>query len=93
MRKQALGGDILNIVSKTHWCQDPTMQVMVQQKQRVTLSRLNAAELGPDRIRVEWLIPTVISDSKIWEGMGRGTCKSLRNNQVNCQPIMQNAPC
>ena len=70
MRKQAMGGDILNIVSKNALVSGPNNAGYGSAKAaQLHLSRLNAAELGTDRIRVNVVNPdAVISDSKIWEG-------------------------
>ena len=70
MRKQAIGGDILNIVSKNALVSGPNNAGYGSAKAaQLHLSRLNAAELGGDKIRVNVVNPdAVISDSKIWEG-------------------------
>jgi rhamnulose-1-phosphate aldolase/alcohol dehydrogenase len=70
MRKQAIGGDILNIVSKNALVSGPNNAGYGSAKAaQLHLSRLNAAELGGDKIRVNTVNPdAVISDSKIWEG-------------------------
>jgi rhamnulose-1-phosphate aldolase/alcohol dehydrogenase len=70
MRKQELGGDVLNIVSKNALVSGPNNAAYGSAKAaQLHLSRLNAAELGPDKIRVNVVNPdAVISDSKIWEG-------------------------
>jgi rhamnulose-1-phosphate aldolase/alcohol dehydrogenase len=70
MRKQALGGDVLNIVSKNALVSGPNNAGYGSAKAaQLHLSRLNAAELGGDKIRVNTVNPdAVISDSKIWEG-------------------------
>jgi rhamnulose-1-phosphate aldolase/alcohol dehydrogenase len=70
MRKQGMGGDILNIVSKNALVSGPNNAGYGSAKAaQLHLSRLNAAELGPDRIRVNVVNPdAVIADSKIWEG-------------------------
>jgi rhamnulose-1-phosphate aldolase/alcohol dehydrogenase len=70
MRKQSTGGDILNIVSKNALVSGPNNAGYGSAKAaQLHLSRLNAAELGPDKIRVNVINPdAVISDSKIWEG-------------------------
>jgi len=70
MRKQAIGGDILNIVSKNALVSGPNNAGYGSAKAaQLHLSRLNAAELGADKIRVNVVNPdAVISDSKIWEG-------------------------
>jgi rhamnulose-1-phosphate aldolase/alcohol dehydrogenase len=70
LRKQAMGGDILNIVSKNALVSGPNNAAYGSAKAaQMHLSRLNAAELGKDKIRVNTVNPdAVISDSKIWEG-------------------------
>jgi rhamnulose-1-phosphate aldolase/alcohol dehydrogenase len=70
MRKQRLGGEILNIVSKNALVSGPNNAAYGSAKAaQLHLSRLNAAELGTDKIRVNVVNPdAVISDSKIWEG-------------------------
>jgi NAD(P)-dependent dehydrogenase (short-subunit alcohol dehydrogenase family) len=70
MRKQELGGDVLNIVSKNALVSGPNNAGYGSAKAaQLHLSRLNAAELGKDKIRVNTVNPdAVISDSKIWEG-------------------------
>jgi rhamnulose-1-phosphate aldolase/alcohol dehydrogenase len=70
MRKQAMGGDIINIVSKNALVSGPNNAAYGSAKAaQLHLSRLNAAELGADKIRVNVVNPdAVISDSKIWEG-------------------------
>ena len=70
MRQQAMGGDVLNIVSKNALVSGPNNAGYGSAKAaQLHLSRLNAAELGPDKIRVNVVNPdAVISDSKIWEG-------------------------
>lgn len=70
LRKQDLGGDVLNIVSKNALVSGPNNAGYGSAKAaQLHLSRLNAAELGKDHIRVNVVNPdAVISDSKIWEG-------------------------
>ncbi|QMW00791.1 bifunctional aldolase/short-chain dehydrogenase [Spirosoma foliorum] len=70
MRKQELGGDVLNIVSKNALVSGPNNAGYGSAKAaQLHLSRLNAAELGKDHIRVNVVNPdAVISDSKIWAG-------------------------
>ncbi|MGZ5134792.1 MAG: bifunctional aldolase/short-chain dehydrogenase [Flavitalea sp.] len=70
MRKQDFGGDILNIVSKNALMSGPNNAGYGSAKAaQLHLSRLNAAELGKDKIRVNVVNPdAVISDSKIWAG-------------------------
>jgi rhamnulose-1-phosphate aldolase/alcohol dehydrogenase len=70
LRKQSMGGDIINIVSKNALVSGPNNAGYGSAKAaQLHLSRLNAAELGADKIRVNVVNPdAVISDSKIWEG-------------------------
>ena len=70
MRTQALGGDIINIVSKNALVSGPNNAGYGSAKAaQLHLSRLNAAELGADHIRVNVVNPdAVIADSKIWAG-------------------------
>jgi NAD(P)-dependent dehydrogenase (short-subunit alcohol dehydrogenase family) len=70
MRQQARGGDIINIVSKNAVVSGPNNAGYGSAKAaQLHLSRLNAAELGQDKIRVNVINPdAVITDSKIWEG-------------------------
>ncbi len=70
MRKQDFGGDVLNIVSKNALVSGPNNAAYGSAKAaQLHLSRLNAAELGKDKIRVNVVNPdAVITDSKIWSG-------------------------
>jgi rhamnulose-1-phosphate aldolase/alcohol dehydrogenase len=70
MRNQDIGGDVLNIVSKNALVSGPNNAGYGSAKAaQMHLSRLNAAELGKDKIRVNTVNPdAVISDSKIWAG-------------------------
>jgi rhamnulose-1-phosphate aldolase/alcohol dehydrogenase len=70
MRMQATGGDVLNIVSKNALVSGPNNAGYGSAKAaQLHLSRLNAAELGSEHIRVNVVNPdAVIADSKIWEG-------------------------
>lgn len=70
MRKQELGGDIVNIVSKNALVSGPNNAGYGSAKAaQLHLSRLLAAELGKDKIRVNSVNPdAVIADSKIWAG-------------------------
>lgn len=70
MRKQDMGGDVINIVSKNALVSGPNNAGYGSAKAaQLHLSRLNAAELGKDKIRVNVVNPdAVISESKIWEG-------------------------
>ena len=79
MRKQGLGGDVINIVSKNALVSGPNNAAYGSAKAaQLHLSRLNAAELGKDKIRVNVVNPdAVISDSKIWEsGWAEGRAKA-----------------
>lgn len=70
MRKQGFGGDILNIVSKNALVSGPDNAAYGSAKAaQLHLSRLTAAELGKDKIRVNTVNPdAVIADSQIWAG-------------------------
>ncbi len=70
MQKQNIGGDIINIVSKNALVSGPNNAGYGSAKAaQLHLSRLNAAELGADGIRVNVVNPdAVISDSNIWAG-------------------------
>lgn len=70
LKKQVIGGDILNIVSKNSLVSGPNNAGYGSAKAaQLHLSRLNAAELGPYKIRVNVVNPdAVISDSNIWSG-------------------------
>jgi rhamnulose-1-phosphate aldolase/alcohol dehydrogenase len=70
MRKQGLGGDIINIVSKNALVAGPNNSGYGSAKAaQAHLSRLLAAELGPDKIRVNTVNPdAVITNSNIWAG-------------------------
>ena len=70
MRKQGMGGDVLNIVSKNALVSGPNNAAYGSAKSaQLHLSRLNAAELGKDRIRVNVVNPdAVIAGSNIWSG-------------------------
>lgn len=70
MRKQGFGGDILNIVSKNAVVAGPNNPGYGSAKAaQAHLTRLMAAELGADKIRVNTVNPdAVISDSNIWSG-------------------------
>ncbi|MES2332184.1 MAG: bifunctional aldolase/short-chain dehydrogenase [Bacteroidota bacterium] len=79
MRKQNIGGDVLNIVSKNALVSGPNNAGYGSAKAaQLHLSRLNAAELGKDKIRVNVVNPdAVISDSKIWQsGWAEGRAKA-----------------
>ena len=70
MRNQGFGGDIVNIVSKNAVVAGPNNPGYGSAKAaQAHLSRLMAAELGGDKIRVNTVNPdAVISDSNIWAG-------------------------
>jgi rhamnulose-1-phosphate aldolase/alcohol dehydrogenase len=70
MKKQGFGGDIVNIVSKNALVSGPNNAGYGSAKAaQLHLSRLNAAELGVDKIRVNVVNPdAVIADSNIWAG-------------------------
>jgi rhamnulose-1-phosphate aldolase/alcohol dehydrogenase len=70
MRKQGFGGDIVNIVSKNSLVSGPNNAGYGSAKAaQAHLSRLLAAELGGDKIRVNTVNPdAVIADSNIWAG-------------------------
>ncbi|HSB94594.1 MAG TPA: bifunctional aldolase/short-chain dehydrogenase [Flavitalea sp.] len=70
MRKQQIGGDVLNIVSKNALVSGPNNAGYGSAKAaQLHLSRLNAAEFGKDKIRVNVVNPdAVISGSNIWSG-------------------------
>lgn len=70
MKKQGMGGDIINIVSKNALVSGPNNAGYGSAKAaQLHLSRLNAAELGAAGIRVNVVNPdAVISDSNIWSG-------------------------
>ncbi|QHT65457.1 bifunctional aldolase/short-chain dehydrogenase [Rhodocytophaga rosea] len=70
LRKQGFGGDIINIVSKNSVVAGPNNAGYGSAKAaQAHLTRLLAAELGPDKIRVNTVNPdAVIADSNIWAG-------------------------
>jgi rhamnulose-1-phosphate aldolase/alcohol dehydrogenase len=70
MRKQALGGDIVNIVSKNAVVAGPNNPGYGSAKAaQAHMTRLLAAELGADKIRVNMVNPdAVIAGSNIWAG-------------------------
>ena len=87
MRKQGIGGDFLNIVSKNGLVSGPNNAAYGSAKAaQLHLSRLNASELGADKIRVNVVNPdAVISDSKIWEGAwaeGRAKAYGVRVEEL-----------
>ncbi|MBF9255095.1 bifunctional aldolase/short-chain dehydrogenase [Pontibacter sp. 172403-2] len=79
LRKQQQGGDIVNIVSKNALVSGPNNVAYGTAKAaQLHMSRLMAAELGPDKIRVNVVNPdAVIRGSKIWEsGWAAGRAKA-----------------
>jgi rhamnulose-1-phosphate aldolase/alcohol dehydrogenase len=79
MRKQEMGGDVLNIVSKNALVSGPNNSAYGAAKAaQLHMSRLNAAELGKDQIRVNVVNPdAVISGSNIWSnGWAEGRAKA-----------------
>jgi NAD(P)-dependent dehydrogenase (short-subunit alcohol dehydrogenase family) len=70
MRKQGRGGDVINIVSKNALVSGPNNAGYGSAKAaQLHLSRLNAAELGKEKIRVNVVNPdAVIAGSNIWSG-------------------------
>ncbi len=79
MYKQGMGGDVLNIVSKNALVSGPNNAGYGSAKSaQLHLSRLNAAELGKDKIRVNVVNPdAVISGSNIWaNGWAEGRAKA-----------------
>ncbi|HEU5052521.1 MAG TPA: bifunctional aldolase/short-chain dehydrogenase [Hanamia sp.] len=79
MRKQGFGGDILNIVSKNALVSGPNNAAYGAAKaSQLHLGRLNAAELGSDKIHVNMVNPdAVITGSNIWNsGWAEGRAKA-----------------
>jgi rhamnulose-1-phosphate aldolase/alcohol dehydrogenase len=70
LRKQGFGGDIVNVISKNSVVAGPNNAGYGSAKAaQAHLTRLMAAELGKDKIRVNTVNPdAVISDSNIWSG-------------------------
>jgi rhamnulose-1-phosphate aldolase/alcohol dehydrogenase len=70
MRKQNIGGDIVNIVSKNSVVAGPNNAGYGSAKAaQAHLTRLMAAEVGAEKIRVNTVNPdAVIADSNIWAG-------------------------
>ena len=70
MRKQDIGGDVINIVSKNSVVAGPNNAGYGSAKAaQAHLTRLMAAETGSDKIRVNTVNPdAVIADSNIWAG-------------------------
>jgi rhamnulose-1-phosphate aldolase/alcohol dehydrogenase len=69
-RKQATGGDIVNIASKNALFAGPNnVGYGTAKAAQLHMTRLLAAELGKDKIRVNTVNPdAVLRNSKIWEG-------------------------
>lgn len=79
MRAQAQGGDLVNIVSKNALVSGPNNIGYGSAKAaQLHMTRLLAAELGPDRIRVNAVNPdAVIQGSNIWaNGWAEGRAKA-----------------
>lgn len=70
MRKQGFGGDIVSIASKNGVVAGPNnVGYGTAKAAQQHMVRLLAAELGPEKIRVNTVNPDgVIVGSKIWEG-------------------------
>lgn len=70
MRKQGIGGDIINIASKNGLVAGPNnIGYGTAKAAQQHMTRLLAAEVAPDQIRVNTVNPDgVIVGSKIWEG-------------------------
>lgn len=70
LRKQGLGGDFVNIASKNGLVAGPNnVGYGTAKAAQQHMTRLLAAELGPEKIRVNTVNPDgVIIGSKIWEG-------------------------
>ncbi|WP_296699425.1 bifunctional aldolase/short-chain dehydrogenase [Algoriphagus sp.] len=70
LKQQGLGGDIINIVSKNALVAGPkNVAYGTAKAAQIHMSRLMAAELGEDKIRVNVVNPdAVIENSNIWEG-------------------------
>ncbi|GAB3657211.1 bifunctional rhamnulose-1-phosphate aldolase/short-chain dehydrogenase [Echinicola sediminis] len=83
LRAQNLGGDIVNIASKNALVSGPNnVGYGTAKAAQVHMSRLLAAELGKDKIRVNVVNPdAVIEGSKIWEGeWAKGRAKAYGIN-------------
>ncbi|WP_075350425.1 bifunctional aldolase/short-chain dehydrogenase [Algoriphagus marinus] len=70
MKEQGLGGDIVNIVSKNALVAGPkNVAYGTAKAAQLHMSRLMAAELAEDKIKVNVINPdAVIENSNIWEG-------------------------
>ena len=96
MRKQGFGGDVINIVSKNALVSGPNNAGYGSAKAaQLHMSRLLAAELGPDKIRVNVVNPdAVIQGSNIWaSGWAAGRAKAYAFLWMNCLLSMPSAPC
>jgi len=87
MRKQGLGGDIISIASKNGLVAGPNNVAYGTAKaSQQHMTRLLAAELGGDKIRVNTVNPDgVIVGSKIWEGdwaEGRAKAHGIRVDEL-----------
>nr|WP_293837619.1 bifunctional aldolase/short-chain dehydrogenase [uncultured Arsenicibacter sp.] len=79
LRKQKLDGDIVNIASKNALFAGPNnVGYGTAKAAQLHMSRLLAAELGPEKIRVNTVNPdAVLRGSKIWEsGWAEGRAKA-----------------
>lgn len=79
MRRQEMGGDVINIVSKNALVSGPNNAAYGAAKAaQLHMTRLNAAELGKDKIRVNAVNPdAVINGSNIWaNGWAEGRAKA-----------------
>ena len=88
MRIQGLGGSIVNIASKNGLVSGPNNAGYGTAKAaQMHLSRLLAAELATDKIRVNTVNPDgVIVGSKIWEGeWAKGRAKAMVSQWRSCQ--------
>jgi rhamnulose-1-phosphate aldolase/alcohol dehydrogenase len=93
MRKQGVGGDIINIVSKNALVSGPNNAGYGSAKAaQLHLSRLNAAELGADHIRVNTVNPdAVIADSTFGHQAGpKAVPKPMALLWKNCLPTTPN---
>jgi rhamnulose-1-phosphate aldolase/alcohol dehydrogenase len=70
LKSQGVGGDIVNVASKNALVSGPNnLGYGTAKAAQVHMTRLLAAELGPDGIRVNTVNPdAVIKGSNIWEG-------------------------
>jgi rhamnulose-1-phosphate aldolase/alcohol dehydrogenase len=87
MRAQGFGGDIINVVSKNSVVAGPNNAGYGSAKAaQAHLTRLMAAEVGPDKIRVNTVNPdAVIADSNIWAGgwaEGRAKAYGIRVEEL-----------